>query len=638
MSDALSELDIGNHHFASGVRAQLGRELARLTPGTLTYSVFCASGSEANDVAIKTARRATGRRKIVALAAGYHGRTGLSGAAGEDASARYFLSDSPDFLTVPFGDLDAVEGHLRGGDVAAVLLETVPATYGFPQPPPGYLAGVRSLCDEYGALYIADEVQTGLGRSGMLWAVEAHGVEPDILVTGKGLSGGLYPIAAAVIRGRRRRLAARVRLGACLDLRRVRDRLPGGPRGARDHHPRRGDPPRAASHRPLCVRARAHQRVPAVPGRGPPVRVDHRPAHGPSGRRGLHATGAVRAWRLGDRVRLRPGGAPVQAGAPTRRRSTSTSSSSAWPTPSLKPRMSTGRFRGDTAPAPASGDRAQRDQPRRRASGWREPRSSATRVSPQADLTFVRHGENVTFRVDDRKRQFALRLGRPGYQTSAAIRSEIAWMDALREAGIATPRPVRASDGEVVQEVPFEGQLRVAVAFEWVDGVPLPETRATDPWARLGEIMARIHRHGREWTPPPGFERPAWNLDALVGDEPRWGSPCPEGIWPEAEREMLIQARDAVRRRLVAFGTEADRFGLVHADLGFENVLVAADRPTVIDFDDCGPGWYVYELASVLYPLRRRRALPGLRGCPRRRLPEVGRACETGRSPSCRPS
>ena len=223
--------------------------------------------------------------------------------------------------------------------------------------------------------------------------------------------------------------------------------------------------------------------------------------------------------------------------------------------------------------------------------------------SPRAGLTFVRHGENITFRVDDRKRQFALRLGRPGYQTSAAIRSEIAWMDALREAGIATPRPVPASGGEVVHEVPFEGQIRVAVAFEWVDGVPLPETRATDPWTRLGEIMARIHRHGREWTPPPGFERPAWDLDALVGDQPRWGSPCPDGIWPETEREMLIQARDAVRRRLVAFGTETDRFGLVHSDLGFENVLVAADRTTVIDFDDCGPGWYLYELASVLYPL-----------------------------------
>jgi acetylornithine/succinyldiaminopimelate/putrescine aminotransferase len=199
LARATSELDIGNHHFASAARAQLGQELARLTPGDLTYSVFCASGSEANDVAIKTARHATGKRKVVGLDAGYHGRTGLSGAAGEDASARFFLSDSPDFLTVPFGELDPIEDLLRRGDVAAVMLETIPATYGFPLVPAGYLAGVRALCDEHSAVYIADEVQTGLGRSGSLWAVEAYDVVPDILVAGKGLSGGVYPIAAAII-------------------------------------------------------------------------------------------------------------------------------------------------------------------------------------------------------------------------------------------------------------------------------------------------------------------------------------------------------------------------------------------------------------------------------------------------------
>jgi acetylornithine/succinyldiaminopimelate/putrescine aminotransferase len=196
---ASAELDIGNHHFASLVRAELGEQLARLTPGELTYSVFCASGGEANDVAIKTARHATGRRTIVGLSAGFHGRTGLAGAAGESSAARYFLSDSEEFVTVPFADLDAIESALRGEDVAAVIVETVPATYGFPVVPDGYLPGIRDLCDRYGALYIADEVQTGLGRSGSLWAVERFGVQPDVLVTGKGLSGGVYPIAAAVI-------------------------------------------------------------------------------------------------------------------------------------------------------------------------------------------------------------------------------------------------------------------------------------------------------------------------------------------------------------------------------------------------------------------------------------------------------
>jgi acetylornithine/succinyldiaminopimelate/putrescine aminotransferase len=134
------------------------------------------------------------------LAAGFHGRTGLSGAAGQDSSAAYFLSDLPtEFVKVPFADVEAIAAELAKRDVAAVVLETVPATYGFPVPPDGYLPAVKSLCEEQGALYIADEIQTGLGRTGRLWGVEAFGVEPDILVTGKGLSGGMYPIAATVI-------------------------------------------------------------------------------------------------------------------------------------------------------------------------------------------------------------------------------------------------------------------------------------------------------------------------------------------------------------------------------------------------------------------------------------------------------
>jgi hypothetical protein len=200
MVSAASELDIGNHHFASPARAELAERLAELTPGELTYTVFASGGSEAIDIAIKTARRATGRRRIVTLAAGYHGRTGLSGAAGEDGGAAYFLSDLPDqFAKVPFADPDAVAAELANGDVAAVLLETVPATYGFPVPPDGYLPAVKALCEEHDVLYIADEVQTGLGRTGCLWGVETFGVEPDILVSGKGLSGGMYPIAATVM-------------------------------------------------------------------------------------------------------------------------------------------------------------------------------------------------------------------------------------------------------------------------------------------------------------------------------------------------------------------------------------------------------------------------------------------------------
>jgi acetylornithine/succinyldiaminopimelate/putrescine aminotransferase len=112
-----------------------------------------------------------------------------------------FLSQGApgEFVQVPWNDLDAMAAALSGDDVAAVVLETIPATLGFPMPAPGYLARVKALCEQRGALYVADEVQTGLGRTGTLWAVEHYGVEPDILVTGKGLSGGLYPIAATVL-------------------------------------------------------------------------------------------------------------------------------------------------------------------------------------------------------------------------------------------------------------------------------------------------------------------------------------------------------------------------------------------------------------------------------------------------------
>jgi putrescine aminotransferase len=198
--DALQTLDVGNHHFPSVERALLAERLVDLTPGA-RYAVFASGGGEAVDLALKSARRATGRRRIVSVTGAYHGHTGLALAAGDERAAESFLSEgaSGEFAHVPFDDLGALERELWDGDVAAVILETVPATVGFPIPSPDYLPGVRRLCDESGALYVADEVQTGLGRSGSLWAVERAGVTPDVLVCGKGLSGGLYPIAATLL-------------------------------------------------------------------------------------------------------------------------------------------------------------------------------------------------------------------------------------------------------------------------------------------------------------------------------------------------------------------------------------------------------------------------------------------------------
>ena len=196
---ALDYFDMGNHWFPSVARSALAEELVGVSPG-LKYAVFGAGGAEAIEIALKSARFATKRRRIVSIYKGYHGHSGLSVATGDERFSKIFLADRPEeFEQVPFNDLAAMERALSGRDVAALIIETIPATYGFPMPDDGYLPACKALCQKYGTVYIADEVQTGLMRTGEMWGWQAYGVQPDIYVTAKGLSGGLYPISAAVV-------------------------------------------------------------------------------------------------------------------------------------------------------------------------------------------------------------------------------------------------------------------------------------------------------------------------------------------------------------------------------------------------------------------------------------------------------
>lgn len=199
LKKSLSDLDIGNHHLMSKERAELAAMLANLLPGDLKYTVFGVSGGEAVDLALKVARGYTNRTDIISAIGGYHGHTGLALAAGDAKYREPFKSSIPGFKQVPFNDLDALK-NAADINTAAIILETIPATLGMKIPDKDYIQGVRSLCDEYGILLIMDEIQTGLGRTGKLWAFEHFDIIPDILVIGKGLSGGIYPITATVLR------------------------------------------------------------------------------------------------------------------------------------------------------------------------------------------------------------------------------------------------------------------------------------------------------------------------------------------------------------------------------------------------------------------------------------------------------
>jgi acetylornithine/succinyldiaminopimelate/putrescine aminotransferase len=195
LKESMEELDIGNHHLISEQRALLAEKMAELTPGDICYTVFGAGGGEAIDLAIKLARAHTRKLKIISAGGGYHGHTGLALSTGDSKYREPFGPQPPGFAQVPFDDIGAVEAEMDD-NTAAVIFETIPATYGMPIPKTDFYASVLDLCRRNGALLIMDEIQTGLGRTGKFWGIDNFDVVPDILVTGKGLSGGIYPISA----------------------------------------------------------------------------------------------------------------------------------------------------------------------------------------------------------------------------------------------------------------------------------------------------------------------------------------------------------------------------------------------------------------------------------------------------------
>jgi ornithine--oxo-acid transaminase len=184
---------------ASPLPPLLAEELLRRTPPRLERVLFTSTGTEAVEAALKLGRAATGRRRVLSAEHGFHGLTlgSLSANANPEFTDR-FGPLLPGFDKVPFGDLDALEAQLRGEDVALFLVEPVQGK-GVHLPPVGYLEGAQELCRRYGTLFAVDEVQTGLGRTGKLFAFEHWGLEPDLVPVSKSLSGGYVPVGALLM-------------------------------------------------------------------------------------------------------------------------------------------------------------------------------------------------------------------------------------------------------------------------------------------------------------------------------------------------------------------------------------------------------------------------------------------------------
>ncbi len=182
---------------------RLSQRLLELAPAGMEHVIFCNSGAEATEVALKLCRAATGRRGVVSTRDAFHGlTTGSLAASGCDAFQEGFFVRSADFVHVPFGNPDALHDLLsrHPAQYAAFLVEPIQGEAGILLPPRGYLAAVRKICSRFDVLMVADEVQTGLGRTGALFACEHEGVIPDVLTLAKALGGGLVPIAAVLCR------------------------------------------------------------------------------------------------------------------------------------------------------------------------------------------------------------------------------------------------------------------------------------------------------------------------------------------------------------------------------------------------------------------------------------------------------
>lgn len=200
LSDALEDYDMGSHGLLSAAKIDFALKLASLCPGDLNKVILCASGADACAGAIKLAKGATARNDVITTNKAYHGHEGFSlSANGKDYYKEMFLPLMPGFHVVDFNDLEAVR-RLAGNDIAAIVLEPVQGEGGIHVATRAYMTGLRRICDEHGIMLIFDEVQTGFGRTGTLWAMEHYGVIPDIMFTAKSISGGVYPNGAVVYR------------------------------------------------------------------------------------------------------------------------------------------------------------------------------------------------------------------------------------------------------------------------------------------------------------------------------------------------------------------------------------------------------------------------------------------------------
>lgn len=241
-------------------------------------------------------------------------------------------------------------------------------------------------------------------------------------------------------------------------------------------------------------------------------------------------------------------------------------------------------------------------------------------TQPQA-VTLLNYSENAMYLITDSitSEKRILRVGRPNYHSKSEIQSEIAWLKSVDETTtVEVPSPILGKDGDYVQTIILANnpQEYYCTMFTFLEGVAPDadnEKELIKIFAHIGEITAHFHEHViKNWQQFQTFHRPTWNYETILGEKPKWAK-WQDGLAITPERKKLFErVSKTIQSRLERFGKEPTRFGLIHADLRDANLLIEDDRIKVIDFDDCGFGWYLYDLASSLSFIEHKPYVPQL--------------------------
>ncbi|MCK8463984.1 phosphotransferase [Aliiroseovarius sp. S1339] len=222
------------------------------------------------------------------------------------------------------------------------------------------------------------------------------------------------------------------------------------------------------------------------------------------------------------------------------------------------------------------------------------------------DIRMIKDRENVVHEVRVGGRPAALRLHRPGYQSKAAIRSELDWMAGLAAAGMRVPAPIPTLSGDTVADL---GAGQIATVVTWVDGAPIGEggvpltgskAEQVALYRKVGGELATLHNLTDQMTLPDGFDRHRWDIPGLLGDTPFWGKFWESPALSDEDRALVLRARAVAHNIATAFAKDGADFGLIHADALRENIFVHNGDLTLIDFDDAGFGFRIYDLAVMM--------------------------------------